>query len=158
MIEADMLPLDLYDESRGIVQGIEVNAWSRPLAFHLHKVHPANVYGHYRPETKRVSADRIEHLALVDRIGQLRGISVFASVINRLADVKDYEDSERIAAKVAASLTAYIRKGQPDLYSNGLDGGAASAMLAPGSDQEYRDLRMVPGLIMDDLLPGEDIG
>lgn len=158
MIEADMLPLELYDEGRGIVQGIEVNAWSRPLAYHLYKLHPANAHGGFMNDTKRVSADRIEHLALIDRIGQLRGLSVFASVMNRLADVKDYEDSERIAAKVAASLTAYIRKGQPDLYGQGTDGGASSAMLAPGSDEEYRDLRMVPGLIMDDLLPGEDIG
>ncbi len=56
---------------------------------------------------------------------------------------------------MAASLTAYIRKGQPAEYGHP---DASSAMLAPGGDQDYRDLRMVPGLIMDDLLPGEDIG
>lgn len=155
MIEADLLPLDMHDSARGIVQGIEVNAWNRPVAYHLYKTHPANIYGTQLPETKRVSADRVEHLSMVDRIGQLRGLSVFASAMNRLEDIKDYEDSERIAAKVAASLTAFIRKGQPAEYGMG---DSASAMLAPATDREYRDLRMVPGLVMDDLLPGEDIG
>lgn len=154
MIEADMLPLEMYDAARGIVQGIEVSAWNRPLAYHLYKTHPANMYAASLPETKRVPADRVEHLALVDRIGQLRGLSVFASAMNRLEDIKDYEDSERIAAKVAASLTAFIRKGAPAEYG----GETASGILAPAADREYRDLRMVPGLVMDDLLPGEDIG
>lgn len=155
MIEADMLPLDLYDPARGIVQGIEVNAWNRPVAYHLYKTHPSNIYSQQLPETKRLGADKVEHIALIDRIGQLRGLSVFASAMNRFEDVKDYEDSERIAAKVAASLTAFIRKGQPAEYGHG---DAASGILAPESEREYRDIRMVPGLIMDDLLPGEDIG
>ena len=156
MIEADMLPLDLYAPDRGIVQGIEVNAWNRAVAYHLYKTHPSNLYASALPETKRVPAERIEHLSLVDRIGQLRGLSVFASAMNRLEDIKDYEDSERIAAKVAASLTAYIRKGSPTEHY--AQGDSASGIVAPASDREYRDLRMVPGLVMDDLLPGEDIG
>jgi lambda family phage portal protein len=98
----------------------------------------------------------MQHIALTDRIGQLRGLSVFASVINRLEDIKDYEDSERIAAKVAAALTAFIKKGEPVNYGQG--GNAASAILAPGPERAYRNLQMVPGMVMDDLLPGEDIG
>ena len=154
MIEADLLPLDYSDPSRNITQGIEVSDWGRAQAYHLLKRHPADVqsYGAMR-ETKRVPADRIGHVALTDRIGQLRGLSIFASVIARLEDIKDYEDSERIAAKVAASLTAYIKKGAPADY-----GDAASALLTPGDERQYRDMRMVPGLVMDDLLPGEEIG
>lgn len=157
MIEADMLPLGLRDPARNIVQGIEVSGWGRPLAYHLFKGHPADLGFMLLTDTKRVPADRIEHIAMVDRIGQLRGLSVFASVISRLEDIKDYEDSERIAAKVAAALTAYVKKGIPGDYGTG-DNNAASALLAPGSARQYRSMQMVPGLIMDDLLPGEDIG
>ncbi|WP_460824296.1 phage portal protein [Lysobacter olei] len=156
MIEADMLPLTMRDAARNIVQGIELNAWGRPLAYHVYKSHPSDAYAYGRPETKRLPADRVEHIALVDRIGQLRGLSILASAMNRLEDIKDYEDSERIAAKVAASLTAFIKKGQPGEYADG--SGAASGLLTPGGNRQYRDMRMVPGLIMDDLLPGEDIG
>lgn len=159
MIEADMLPLEFTDTSRGIRQGIEVNGWGRPVAFHLFKSHPSDAAVFAMPETKRVPAAFIEHLAMRDRIRQLRGLSVFASAMNRLEDIKDYEDSERIAAKVAASLTAYIRKGQSQDYSTGGDGFGTGSAIVPGDGaKQYRDLRMTPGLIMDDLLPGEEVG
>ena len=155
LLEADLLPLDFNDPSRNILQGVERNAWGRPVAYHVYKHHPGDpdIYG---TETKRVSADQLYRLALVDRIHQVRGLSVFASVIARLEDIKDYEDSERIAAKVAASLSAQIIKGQPEMYT----GGALSAQvgLAEGDDQrDYRALTMRPGLIADDLLPGERV-
>ena len=91
------------------------------------------------------------HLRMVDRIGQLRGVSVLASVITRLEDIKDYEESERIAAKIAACLAAYIRKGSPAESYNG----------GPVDDDGKpvrRNLRMQAGLIFDDLQPGEEIG
>jgi lambda family phage portal protein len=159
MIEADMLPLELTDTSRGIRQGIEVSDWGRPIAYHLFKAHPSDAAVFAMPATKRVLASSIEHLAMRDRIRQLRGLSLFASAMNRLEDIKDYEDSERIAAKVAASLTAFIRKGQPQDFGSSSDGtGMGSSLVVPGKEKEYRDLRMTPGLIMDDLLPGEEIG
>jgi capsid protein len=92
----------------------------------------------------------------LDRIGQVRGLSAFASVIARLEDIKDYEDSERIAAKVAASLSAQIIKGDPTQYGQGSSGdGLAGQAIVPAG--EYRALTMRPGLIADDLLPGEHI-
>jgi lambda family phage portal protein len=152
MIEADLLPLDFNDSRRGILQGIERNAWGRRLAYHLYKRHPGDPDS-FATETKRVSAEFVHHIALIDRIHQVRGLSVFASVIARLEDIKDYEDSERIAAKVAASLSAQIVKGQPEMYATG-DGLTSTATVPAG---EYRALTMRPGLIADDLLPGERV-
>jgi lambda family phage portal protein len=82
---------------------------------------------------------------LRDRIRQARGLSIFRRVITRLEDVKDYEESERIAAKVAASMAAAIKKGSPDIYEPATTTG------------EPRELRLRPGMIFDDLLPGESI-
>ena len=146
LIEADLLPLDHNDAGRRIRQGIEHNAWRRPLAYHLHKTHPGDIYtaAGWR-DLKRVPAERILHLKFVDRMHQFRGISEFASVIVRLDDIKDYEDSERIAAKVAASMAAAIVKGTPDLYD------------AAKASDEQRELKFVPGMIFDDLMPGETV-
>ena len=148
LIEADYLPSDL--NRPGIVQGVEINAWGAPLAYHLYKTDPtdSSAYAAGGYETKRVSADRILHLKNAHRIRQVRGVSVFASVLNRFDDLKDYEESERIAAKIAASMAAYIKKGAPDLYNpDGQDGGGAQ-----------RQMQFRPGMVFDDLRPGEDIG
>jgi lambda family phage portal protein len=86
---------------------------------------------------------------MVERINQVRGTSVFASVITRLEDLKDYEESERIAAKVAASMAAYIKKGSPDTYSIATD---------ENGDPIMREMKFVPGMVFDNLMEGEDIG
>lgn len=149
MLEADFVPLEYSDEQLGIVQGIECNAWKRPVAFHVFRNHPGDPrsFTSFRDNTKRVLAADVEHIKLVDRIQQLRGVSAFASVLTRLEDLKDYEESERIAAKVAASLTAYIKRGAPEDYD-----------AATYDDKGNRAMVMTPGLIADNLRPGEDIG
>lgn len=155
LIEADLLPLDFNDAKRGILQGVERNAWGRRLAYHIFKGHPGDP-GMWATETKRVPAEFLHHIALIDRIHQVRGLSIFASVIARLEDIKDYEDSERIAAKVAASLSAQIIKGDPGSYAPPSD--MAGQMLVPGDGTDpYRALSMRPGMIADDLLPGERV-
>lgn len=150
LIEADLIPLDLTDPARGILQGVERNAWGRVNAYHVYKHHPGDTIS-LSLETKRVPAAQVRHLARIDRIHQVRGLSVFAPVINRFRDIQDYENSERIAAKVAASFCAQIIKES--------DAGIASPLpdAAAALDRAYRSLTMVPGMIGDDLAPGEKI-
>ena len=147
MIESDLLPLEMNRfGSPRITAGIERNDWGRPIRFHLYKQHPGDMQAFSAlTETKAVSAENLQHLKTITRIGQSRGVSVFASVLSRLDDIKDYEESERIAAKVAASMAAYIRKGQPEMYE-------------PDASGDPRDLKFRPGMIFDDLMPGEEIG
>jgi lambda family phage portal protein len=151
MIEADLLPLEFSDVPNGVFQGVQRNAWGRPTGYWLYKTHPNDPAYAYMPERKFVSADVIGHIKAIDRIGQVRGISAFASVITRLDDIKDYEESERIAAKIAASLAAVIRKGDPAQFNpedlNGPD----------GRPYPKRRLEFEAGMIIDDLRPGEDI-
>lgn len=147
LIEADQLPLYYESPGQRIIQGVELNGWGRPRAYHVLKSHPGD-YFNYAPQAndvKRIPAERILHLKAIDRIGQVRGVSLFASIITRLLDIKDYEESERIAAKVAASMAAVIVKGSPDLYPD-------SAV-----DAEKRHLKFTPGMVFDDLRPGETV-
>lgn len=148
LIEADFVPMDMQTTApTTVVQGIEVNSWGAATGFHVYKVNPLEssmVLG--GAQTKRVPADRMLHLKNVHRIRQLRGVSVFASVLTRFDDLKDYEESERIAAKIAASMAAYIKKGSPEDYVGG-DG-----------NEGQRLMKFRPGMVFDDLRPGEDIG
>jgi lambda family phage portal protein len=135
--------------------GIARNAWGQAKAYRVFKVHPGNGYlnlMNYMTQSQDIRiipAERMLHLKLIDRIGQSRGVSIFASVITRLEDLKDYEESERIAAKIAASMAAYIKKGTPDLYDGNKDSNG---------NPIARSMRFQPGMIFDDLAPGEEIG
>ena len=145
LLEADFVPMDLNQSSPQIVQGIEINTWGRPVAYHVYKENPTDTLSYRNLAIKRIPAGRVLHLANRNRIRQLRGVSIFANVLNRFDDLKDYEESERIAAKIAASMAAYIKKGAPDLYD-------------PEPDGEPRGMQFRPGMIFDDLRPGEEIG
>jgi lambda family phage portal protein len=152
MIEADLLPLEFSDSSAGIFQGVQRNAWGKPTGYWLYKTHPNDPANPFQPARKFVSADVIGHIKAIDRIGQVRGISAFASVIARLEDIKDYEESERVAAKIAASMAAVIKKGDPSTFNEG-------DLTDPNTGQRYpkRRLEFEPGMIIDDLRPGEDV-
>ncbi len=162
-VDADMCPMDLDDPDRRIRSGVQVNAWGRITGFHVYKEHPDDSQAGFRStrnqETKRIPAERMLHLRAIDRISQLRGVTEMASIITRLADIHDYEESERIAAKVAASLTAYIKKGDATGYGEFTAGqGASQELDADDIGANRRELEMSPGMIIDDLLRGEEIG
>ena len=69
LMESDMVPMDYTDTARNILQGIERNAWRRPIAYWVYKDHPGEWAGSLRGSVKRVPTDRIGHMKLVDRIG-----------------------------------------------------------------------------------------
>ncbi len=132
LIEADQLPFDTNDDKKLITQGVQRSVWGRPVAYHT--------------ITKIVPASQILHPKLAKRIKQARGVTVFASVMRRLEDLKDYEESERIAARVAAAMTGYIKKGSPDSYD------------VPDAGGTDRVFSMKPGMVFDGLQEGEEVG
>lgn len=149
LIEPDMVPLDHDDEAKGVRQGVQRNAWGRATGYWVFKRHPAEAVSlRTATEMKFVPADAMLHAAHTDRIGQLRGVTPFASVITRIEDIKDYEESERVAAKVAAMLTAYVKRQAPD------GGGYERDPNSP----EQRQISLAPGTIIDTLAVGEEIG
>ncbi|ROR25153.1 lambda family phage portal protein [Comamonas sp. BIGb0124] len=154
VLEADFVPLDYTDTSRSIRQGIQVNAWGRPINYVVYKGDPREGMTWLSPgDLKFVPAGNVIHVSTLDRLHQDRGVSEFASVLTRIEDLKDYEESERIAAKVAASLTAYVRRAAPS------EAGYTGPMEDPKTGEALaRELFMEPGMILEGLAPGEDIG
>lgn len=152
LIEPDMIPMD-YSDGDKIRQGIERNVWGRKIRYYVYRAHPGELTGLTTlQDLKYIPAERMLHLAIFDRIGQLRGVSEFASVIGRLEDVKDYEESERVAAKIAARLTAYVKKGSPDLFDPAAMQRDAAGNFMP------REIPFEPGMVVDSLGMGEEIG
>ncbi len=152
LFESEMVPMDYADGQR-IAQGFELNAWGKPVAIYAYRNQPANLMRvPSLADLKRIPYDRVLHMATLDHIGQLRGVSEFASVITRLEDLKDYEESERVAAKIAAMMTAYVKKGAAESY------GASAAINGDGAPAPRREISFQPGMIIDDLAPGEDVG
>ena len=147
LLEPDYLPFDYSDLAKGILQGIERDAWRRVRAYHLLKAHPGDLGHGIFQQTKRVEADRVIHVANRKRIGQNRGVPLLHAALIRLADLKDYEESERIAARISAAMAFYIKKGEPQEYDpkNEPEGGRSTFPIAPG-------------MIFDGLQPGEDMG
>lgn len=153
-LESAMVPMDTDRENSGARQGIFHDAWNRPTGYLVYLRNPYDYTVTLAvpattgdlTQTKTVPAERISHIKFARRWPQTRGVPVTHGVIRRLQDLKDYEDSERIAARVAASMCAYIRKSPDNTYEI--------------KDESFnnRPERMQSGRIFDDLLPGEEIG
>lgn len=149
LIEPDMLPMDLEDLSINLRQAIERNAWGRARRYHVLTEHPGDAMRWAGGNTKSIPAERMLHVRLINRIGQLRGITQFASIITTLQDIQEYLDNEQLAAKLASSLVFKITQGgpatgdkfdadNPPLYR--VDGGMMMVN-GPGQDAELFDTK-----------------
>lgn len=153
LLEAELVPMEYDDPSRNIRQGIQLNAWGAPVVYHVHKAHPLDGFSFIAltgENLKTVPASRMLHVALRDRLQQRRGITLFAAVVNTLEDLKEITDYEIAAAKLAACLTAVIKR---DPAFAGPDPSAFGATSGQGRDL----MRVEPGLVFDGAQPGEEI-
>ena len=154
MLEADMVPHQLEDLVQNIRQGIQRNAWGRPVMYYVYKTHPGDYMQLTTLDTKQVPASRMLHLRLVERFHQLRGVSVMAPVIARLQDIYEYEDAERIAAKMGASLVLKMAHGTPEMWQNTgtydatklpsimqTDAGMITISTGPGESVDFHDTK-----------------
>lgn len=155
-LEADYCPVALNDSSQGIRQGIKRNAWGRPNTYYFYKQYPTEgatdfslnsvfntTFNVTLQDVKGVVAPNVVHLKHVDRVRQTRGISIFSSVFTRLDDLKDYEESERVAARIGAAFAFAITK---------------TIDAAPGTTStNFREMDIAPGIIADTLAPGEKV-
>lgn len=147
LLEADYLPMDLNGSGDNIVHGVEKNTWGRPLAYHVYKEHPGNTLVPFNKttfNTKRVSADFITHLKFVRRLRQTRGVPIIHGIINRMDDIKDYSESERIKARVNAAFTSYVKRTAD--YTGEVDANGNIPF------------EMQSGMIFDGLKVGEELG
>lgn len=153
LLEADFVPFDMFQPKANVTHGVAKDGWGRPVGYWVYRQHPGGTTWLPSADTLWIPADQMLHLKFVRRLHQTRGASLFHAVLARLDDLKDYEESERIAARVAAALTAYIKRD-----SALSDVVAATTTDGEDSTSTNRSFTMAPGLVFDGLLPGEDVG
>ncbi|MDM4094076.1 phage portal protein [Klebsiella oxytoca] len=141
-LESDFVPFNT-SESQKLIQGVFVNDWGKPRSYQVYKRLPLRTLG---GDIKQIDAENMLHLKFVRRLHQTRGTSLLSGVLKRLSALKDYEDYELIAARIAASLGMYIKKGDGQSYDGDAD------------EPEDREVEIEPGTLYDDLMPGEEIG
>ena len=147
-LEPDHLDLTRYlpgqDVGAGnyVDQGIEFDGDSRPVAYHLFPQHPGDSIGLKRFQSVRVSAERVVHVfpAHLGRAGQIRGVSEYAAVQQRLADLGEYDEATLVGKKIAACFAAFVKR----------SGSAASPLAgaaATTDDKNRRIETLAPGII-----------
>lgn len=148
-----LLDQDQVDESRSgplsdgklIVQGIEVDPNGRRVAYHIHRQRPGVGFD-WNADSLRVPASEILHVFQLVTPGQVRGLSWFAPVLLRLADLDAASDAQLVRQKIAALLTGFIT----DIDGDG--GGLADAVAGNG----FGETSLEPGE-MRLLKPGQDV-
>jgi lambda family phage portal protein len=133
-------------ESNGnrVRMGVEIDEWNRPVAYHFLNYHPGDYQFSYSETAKkrrtRISADEIIHLYSVDRPGQTRGVTAFASAIMRLNNLKGYEEAEIIAARASSAMMGFVKTPDQELFEDGTYEDQSVLDFAPGSIR-----RLAPG-------------
>lgn len=116
-MQLQILEPDYIDTSRDgmigeaggpIVQGIEFDAIGRRVAYWLFDQHPGSNLLPRGLTSRRVPAEGILHVYDVERPGQVRGPSWFASVDVKLHDLAEYSDATLMKQKIASYMAVFV--------------------------------------------------
>lgn len=138
VIEADQCPEDYtWSETPGnqTIMGIERDVWRRPVAYYFTTRHPGDQFVGYeldRERVYRVPADEVIHLYRPTRPGQTRGVTMFASAIERLHHLYGYEQAEVVAARASSALMGFITSPEGELFGDDVVNNERVMDWAPG--------------------------
>lgn len=129
-----------------VIGGIEINPRTKERrAYHLYLNDPSKFGG--TGETIRIPAKYVIHDADVQRIGQLRGWSIFAPVVPTFHDLKDLDDAGLKRAKIDSAMHTILGVpvgtpleqssiggfGEKPGFSYGYEGASDGRLLADGT-------------------------
>lgn len=139
-----LIDADLLDEGfnlaggigqNEITQGIEIDRFGRPVAYHFWDRHPRDPR---RSSTRqRIPASEILHLFQQLRAGQRRGIPLLTPVLIALRMLDGYTEAEITQARVAAASNGFFTRTGAD---------AANATIDEGDDATPIELDAEPGV------------
>jgi lambda family phage portal protein len=149
LLESDLVPMTLMAD-RQMVQGIEQDEWGAPIAYYVQRRRPSTIYTSSQTlldETVRVPAQDIRHLKRMVRPDQTRGLTLIHAVVFRIADIAEFAESHRLAARASTDMFASINRA-PDWQPT---------QDAKGKDQNQRNWHFEHLQILDGLQAGESV-
>jgi lambda family phage portal protein len=102
--------------------GIELDARGRRVAYHVFTGHPNDYLTGYKPESKRIDASRVLVNYRKDRVGQKRGVTELAPVLQKARDLARYDDAMLWRAVMEACIGAVITEENPTGSGEGMGG------------------------------------
>jgi len=148
LLEADRLDETLNGQlsnGNAVRQGVEINSFAQPVAYHIKTWHPGERYESRPAKVERVPAEEMIHCFLPMRAEQVRGYTWFHAVLLRMQMLHAYEEAAVIAARVGAAKMGVFKRSEEasgDLtqLSSGTDAkGIPQMSAAPG---EFLELPM----------------
>lgn len=105
------------DTGNSIRMGVERDAYSRPVAYWLHNLHPGDdVIGVPVVRHRRVPADRILHRFLAEELrpDTARGVPWIYAALRRMAMLGGYEEAALVSARQGASKMGFYKRPVPE--------------------------------------------
>ena len=101
--------------------GVEVDKWGRPVQYAFLQKHPGDGPFSGTPGKRHLMlpASEVLHLAILERPGQTRGVTWFASAIKRMHHLSGYEEAEVVRARASSALMGFITSPEGELDPGG---------------------------------------
>jgi lambda family phage portal protein len=129
--------------------GIEFDVWQKPVAFHMFKAHPGDMWRNQQLR-ERIPASDILHIYHSDRPGQSIGVPWLTCVMQELEHLGKYREAELVAARLEACKGYVIEQEVPEEGFSGAtnDAGQSLQEMTPGMG-----LKLDPGQKLAQITP-----
>ena len=97
--------------------GIEFNEWAEPVAYHIVTDNNSGAYVYNGKSYTRVSAEKMIHGFLPERIGQKRGLPWMSTALARMKQLNAYEEAAVVAARVGASKLGFFKSSDGESFT-----------------------------------------
>jgi len=149
ILETDWIPslLTQARDKTNIIHGIEKDEWGRPLRYYI-EPNTLDIYSSYpgvlTPDKMiSIDADDMWHIKRILKPNQTRGVTLLHAVIYRVADIAEFQQAHRLAARASADLFASVNR-SPEMDPD--DGTGTKRKWA------FEHLQ-----ILDEMQPGESV-
>lgn len=126
-----------YANQPSIIDGVEIDANGRPVAYHVETIDVGRT-----SKFTRVPADSMVHVFEPGRPGQYRGLPFVSSVINDINDLDDLQIFEMQAAKEAASVTNVIKTKPGEVADEDIIKGTTTSTFTAEQKLQYYKEKM----------------